>query len=293
MSRPFPARSRRCLAPLALACALVVALGVPASVEAAPPPTQLDLGPDAHRPVVPGERSPGPDAKLPTALAPVKPKPKPAPKVRPEPKPVVLAPRVRRRERVPDLIVQVDGGRVSVPRSIVALAAQADHFPDLMGYALDITVLKPATARHAFGARLGLLVPLVPAANWYQDGPDAKRPVFTELDVVGLDLAFEYLYRRKVVGPVGFFVRAGLGLAFAIGSVRRTETLPTCAPEQFARCPHWRRAGTQPNTLPSPVWPALRATGGLFVDLGRHLSLSFEGGLRDALYVGGGVAFRK
>ena len=263
---------------------------------APPPPSELSLSPNGQRPTLDGERGPKATDRLPGRFT--APTPKPKPKAKPKPKPKVIKPRKPRpsqrqtHTRARSLLVLVDVGQVSVPRTIVSLAANANNFPDLIGVSMDISLLRAATWRHAYGVRVGLLLPSVPAANWFSDAPGAKPPVYTDVDLVGLDIAFEYAYRRKVIGPLGFMMRGGLGIAVALGSVRRVETLPGCTPAQAATCPHWRRAGAQPNALPSPIWPALHATGGLFIELGGRFGAHVEAGLRDAPYVGVGISLR-
>ncbi len=257
------------------------------------PPSQLELGPNSARPHVEGERPPTTTARLPARLPAITPKAKPKPKPKPvKPKPPVLRPRPEPAEPPGSTLVLFDVGRVSVPRQIVVLAANADRFPDLIGVSVDISVLRASDWHHAYGVRVGLLTPSVPATNWYLDAPGSKPPVYTEVDLIGLDVAFEYAYRRKLIGPVGVMLRGGLGLAVAVGSLRRVETLPGCADEDRATCPHWRKAGVQPNALPSPVWPAVHATAGLFVELAGRFGLHVEAGVRDAVYVGAGVSLR-
>lgn len=257
------------------------------------PPTRIDVAPGAGRASVAREPQPKAGMKLPMAtVGTAKPKPKPKPKprtVKPKPR---AAPKITefRRPRGPGFRVHLDVGQVTVPRSIVTLAGQVNQFPDLTARTVDISVVRTG-GNHAWGGRLGLLFPQVPAANWYLSTSDAERPVYTEIDLVGVDLAFTYGYRRRLLGPLGVALRAGAGMTIAAGSVRRSQTIPTCAPSQFATCPHWRKAATDPNALPSAVWPALRATGGLFVEFGKF-SATIEAGLRSVVFVGAGFAVR-
>lgn len=283
---PGLSRSVVCGVVCGLLCT-ATALPSAAAQATTPPPTLLDLRPDGERLRVPGEPTPAPQARLPSKLA------KPAVR-RSKPKiPARKPPRPRRRRRVAppgSTLSLFDIGQVSVPRTLATLAAGADRIPDLVGVSVDLTILRAATWRHAYGVRVGLLTPMVPAANWYLDAPGAKPPVYTEVDLLGLDLAFEYIYRRKIVGPVGLMFRGGLGAVFALGSLRRVETLPGCEDARRDTCPHWRKAGVQPNVMPSKVWPAVRATGGLFVELGGRFGFHVEAGLRDAVYFGAGVS---
>ncbi len=268
-------------------------------VKTAPAPTATDPGDRASKTPTPAAGDPATKKPKPP---PVEPKPvaktKP-PVAKPAPTPVVRKPvatvsrRPRRRARrvhAKTILVFLGGGRLSVPRSVVTLASGFDTTPDLVATAVDIAVMRPAAPGHFYGARIGIASPQVPAANWYNaDG--SGTPLWHNIDLTFIDLAFEYAYRRPIIGPVGLLLRFGIGVNIAAGDVERVEVLPTCsAPAQ--RCPHWPEVGRH-SGMPSPIWPSLRATGGLFANLGDNLGLHVEGGVRDAVYVGAGLSFRQ
>ncbi len=187
------------------------------------------------------------------------------------------------------MVVMLDAGWVTVPRAFVDALSDREMHPELVGVGFDISLLRPATARHHYGGRIGLAVPLVPAANWYSaDGKPSPR--YTEVDAVLIDLAFEYVYRRKLFGPVGAMFRGGLGMGIIAGDVQRIETLPICPDDNQATCPHWRKVGQQDAPLPSRIWPSVHVSVGLTVDLGSSMGLHVDAGLRDAPYVGGGLS---
>ncbi len=188
------------------------------------------------------------------------------------------------------LLVLLDGGWVTVPRAFIDALNDREMHPDLVGMGFDISFLRPATARHYYGGRVGLAIPLVPSANWYSaDGQPSPR--YTEINAVLIDLAFEYVYRRKLFGPVGTMFRGGLGMGIIAGDVNRTETLPVCPDDNMETCPHWRKVGQQDAPLPSRIWPSVHVSLGLTVALGSSFGLHVEGGLRDAPYLGGGLSF--
>lgn len=192
----------------------------------------------------------------------------------------------------PTLFVMLDVGQLVVPTTVIMLGSGFDTVPDVGGVAFDLTVMRPANQRHSYGARIGVAQPTVPAANWY-DADGSATPRWHDLRLTFIAAAFEYAYRRKLIGPVGIHLRFGLGANLAVGELERAEVLPTCKPP-LDRCPHWREVGRHGDlSLPSPIWPSLRATGGLFVDLGDHFGLHVDAGLRDAVWVGAGLSFRK
>ena len=299
---------------------------------ALPPPTALDVPVDGGRPYIKGEKPPSPGARLKDGRAKPQPAPKKAatadkqaaaprktpktpPKTAKKPEKPASKPTIRKRdvpaiekprrviegprrrpkpakEVVPDTILaMLDAGRLIVPRAIVGLASGYDQFPDLGATGVDLALLRPASARHFYGGRLGVYTPTVQAANWYTEAGD-KLPMYHDIRLTFVNATFEYAYRRRIVGPVGLQLRFGIGINLALGEVERAEVLPTCE-RPFSKCPHWRKVGRPSSTLPSPVWPALRASGGLFVNLGDHVGLHLEGGLRDALYAGAGLSFRR
>lgn len=295
------------------------------------PPTVLDLAPGANRPVIAGEPAPDPQARLGAAAkaaadqikaaelaaeklaaaqaaaaqaaaaqaAAATQAQKQAETARLSKEAAAERQRIAAAERrmkardaaaAGGLLVLLDGGRVTVPRALMDAMVATEVYPDLVGVGLDLTLLRSATARHHYGGRIGLGIPTVPDANWYSpDGDPAPR--FTEVDAVLIDLAFEYAYRRHLFGPVGVMFRTGIGVGIIAGDVLRTETLPVCPGGDLATCPHWRKVGQQPAPLPSRVWPSLHAALGLTADLGGGFGLQVDAGLRDALYVGGGLSF--
>ncbi len=189
------------------------------------------------------------------------------------------------------ILLLLDGGPLALPDALAQLAVGYDTFPSIVGMGFDLTVLRPASARHNYGARLGLAVPSIPAANWYNaDGSGV--PMYHDVGLTFIDAAFEYVYRRLVVGALGLQLRVGLGLTVVVGELERAEVLPTCKPP-VARCPHWREVGRRDSSLPSPVWPALRASAGIFARLGRHLGVHADVGFRDAFYAGAGLSLRR
>lgn len=183
----------------------------------------------------------------------------------------------------------VDGGAVGVPDALFTSLGY-EGFSSIRGVGLDVTVLRPTSARHALGGRLGVTIPTVAAGNWWGPG---MATTYIDVDVVLVDLAFEYGYWRPLFGPLALVGRAGLGLAFVAGGVHRVATLPTCAAGKEATCPHWRVAGELSDPLATPVLPAVRATIGLAVELGAGLHLRVEGGLRDGPWLGAGVGLRR
>ncbi len=187
------------------------------------------------------------------------------------------------------VLVIVDGGWVAVPRAFVDALNDREMHPDLVGLGFDISVLRPAGARHHYGGRIGLAIPQVPSANWYSaDGKPSAR--YTEVDAVLIDLAFEYVYRRQLFGPVGTMFRGGLGMGIIAGDVQRVETLPVCPGDNLETCPHWRKVGRRDAPLPSRIWPSVHVSLGLTVALGSSFGFHVEGGLRDAPYLGGGLS---
>ncbi len=184
------------------------------------------------------------------------------------------------------LIVGV--GYVSVPRQLSDKLTDHGHYPQFVGVGLDVSALWPARTGHHYGVRLGLSVPDVAAGNWYSDG-EQPPPVYVDPSVAMIDLAFEYAYRRPLFGPIGWSVRAGLGLGLLVGQVTRIETLPGCSEGKKATCPHWREVGRLPDGLPSRVWPAVQAVAALTAELSGGVGVQLEAGVRGGLYAG--VAF--
>ncbi|HAN30844.1 MAG TPA: hypothetical protein DCQ06_04540, partial [Myxococcales bacterium] len=200
--------------------ALVVTLcWCPTMLWAAPPPTRIDLDSEHSRPNIADEPRPKAGSKLPSIEVVRQPKPelKPKPKAAIQQQPPKRRVAVKMATKEPGFRVQVDFGWITVPRSLVTFAAQVNQFPDLGAYTLDVSVLRTGRGHHDFGGRLGLTFPQVPAANWYLSTEGAKRPVYTEVDLVGVDLAFTYQYRRLILGPLGINLRAGAGLTIAAG----------------------------------------------------------------------------
>lgn len=312
--------------------ALWLACLLAAPAVALPPPTELDVPIDGGRPRVAGEKPPPPGKKLgqpaaqppkttpdapeppeseaatPDATKPEPPKPLEPPKP-PEPPPALTVtepappapprplPTLHRRSPADSLTtphtiaVLLDVGRANMPRAIIAAASGFDDLPNLVGSGYDLTILRPANIRHAYGIRLGMTVPTIPAANWTKSGTNVGA-LYHAVDLTFIDIAFEYIYRRRIAGPVGLLVRLGGGIGLAVGSVERVETLPKCA-NSVQTCPHWQTVGRHSSDLPSPVWPSLRASGGLFVDLADNWGLHVDAGLRDALWIGAGLSFRR
>lgn len=289
-------RKRIVAAALSTWCSL---WGVSAAI-ALPPPDVLTVPDAGGRPTLGGQIAPPPRARLkPLEAAPTAPsatKPKAEPK-REERRPAVAAPaatppprprRVAQPEPTPGIVVLLDGGYASLPDGILS-AAGLQGFATVQGTTVDVSVLWPTSARHAFGGRLGVFVPNIAAQNWWSAN---DKPVWIDVRTLAVELGFTYAYWRPLFGPVAFVGRFGAGLAVFSGEVRRVETLPSCVKGQEATCPHWRVAGRLSDPLP-PVAPSLQATVGLAVELAAGLHIRVEGGLRDLPWVGVGLGLRR
>lgn len=289
------------LSSLAVFSLTLSCLSVPRSAWA-DPPTQLDVPEDAGRPAIPGETPPPPDARLPTStpVPPSSPKPAPpvpeptAPPVAPPPPPPRPAPPWQ-----PTHAFQLEVGPMWMPDGVFGLLSRFDKHPQLRGTAIDLSWWSPLARDRWLAARLGLGLPDVPAVNWYESTavatPDpantAWRALYTQVQMVTLDLAVDYIGHVPLADRLDWTWRVGLGLAIQVGSVELTETLPTCTQPQQATCPHWRRAGRGTASIPV-VLPMLRATTGLAWRLTESVSVGVEGGLRDVLWTGGSVVMQ-
>ena len=199
----------------------------------------------------------------------------------------------RKLSDVPKLGTLIIGvGHVSVPRQVSDKLTDHDQYPPFVGIGFDVSALWPARAGHHYGVRLGLAVPDVAAGNWYSAG-EPSPPVYIDPSLVMIDLAFEYAYRRPLWGPIGWSVRAGLGLGLLVGKVTRIETLPGCPADSKASCPHWRQVGRLPDGLPSRVWPALQVIGALTSELSDGFGVQLEAGVRGGLYIGMAVSAQR
>ncbi len=292
-----PAKGRGAgLAWAAIAMALLPATALaqaPAATEL-PPPAPLYVPDQGGRAELKGEPAPVPGARLapltPQAKRPVAP---PARKERVGPAaapPALAAPRPvpPRIEALPALMVLLDVGGIGLPGSAMT-AFGYDGFASVRGAAVDVSVLWPTSPRHAFGARVGVGVPVMPARNWWGEG---STVTYIDIDVVALDLAFTYAYWRPLIGRLSLIGRAGLGLAIPVGDVSRIEVLPGCKAGQEARCPHWRQAGRLSDPLPAAL-PSVQLSGGLAFELGGGLHLRAEAGVRGLPWVGVGLGLRR
>lgn len=287
---------------LALAVATGSLVGAWSAGADALPPPEIVVVPDAGgRPGLQGQVAPPATARLAPlqpdpAAKPTRPKAdtqrqerRPAVAAPTKPRPAPLPPRRRVvDEAVPGIVVLLDGGVAALPDAALS-AAGLEGFASVRGATVDVTVLWPSSARHAFGGRLGVFVPDIASQNWWST---TSKPVWIDVRTLAVELGFSYAYWRPLVGPVALVGRLGAGVAVFSGEVRRVETLPSCAKGQEAGCPHWRVAGRLSDPLP-PVAPSLQATLGLAVELAAGLHLRVEGGLRDLPWVGLGLGLRR
>lgn len=274
------------------------------SAHALPPPDVVVVPDAGGRPTLPGQVQPPAEARLapmqPEAKAPATLLPKEelkrqerrsavaAPKARAA---ASVAPPSRRRgwdEPVPGIVVLLDGGLAALPDAALS-ATGLEGFASVRGSTVDLSVLWPTSARHAFGGRLGVLVPSMAAQNWWSA---SGRPVWIDVRALAVELGFTFAYWRPLTGPFALVGRLGAGVAVFSGEVRRVETLPSCLKGQEAQCPHWRIAGRLSDPMP-PAAPSLQATLGLAVEVAAGLHLRVEGGLRDLPWVGVGLGLRR
>lgn len=186
-------------------------------------------------------------------------------------------------------MVLLDGGSLFLPDAALR-AVGYEGFASVQALALDVAAYRVASERHAFGGRLGVAIPTMPAQNWWQAG---SAPTYIDIDAVLFDLAVAYAYWRPLFGRLSWIARAELGFSVVAGSIRRVATLPTCAPGAEANCPHWRSVGELSDPIPSPILPSLRLTTGLAFELGAGLHVRVEAGLRDLPWWGVGFGFRR
>ncbi len=295
IGRPAARRLVASVTSLAIAAALWPAVTLAqAAAGALPPPPPLLVPDQGGRALLNGEPAPAPGARLPSLTPqvkrPVEPParkervgptapPPAAPPPRPEPPPI---------EALPALMVLLDAGAVAMPDSALKGLGYIG-FASVRGAAVDVSVLWPTSPRHAFGARVGVGVPLMPARNWWGDG---SAVTYIDIDAIALDLAFTYAYWRPLVGRLSLIGRAGLGLAIPVGDVSRVEVLPGCQAGAEARCPHWRQAGRLSDSTPAAL-PSLQLSGGLAFELSGGLHVRAEAGVRGLPWVGIGLGLRR
>lgn len=184
-----------------------------------------------------------------------------------------------------------------VSRSVVVAHARWITIP---GALLDIFFQShPALSNLSAGlaVELGAVEDSVWAVefDWTAFGPDAgnwleitKSPAdATYADGALHMLSLDVNYRRQVALGSWFriFFGAGLGVGVLLGDLHLAEVLPTCT-EPVAKCAHWPTATHRDAELPTRVVPILHLTTGAEADLGAGLTLRFQAGFRDALYLG-------
>jgi hypothetical protein len=285
---------------VAIALGLTVLLAGPRTVWAEPP-TTLDVPEDGGRPVIPGETPPPPDRQLPVARAPETPPPSPVPPSPVPPSPVAPIPQPETppepRKPLPPWqpthALQVEVGPVLLPSSVFSLVSRFDKHPQLRGMAIDLSWWSPLARNRWLAVRLGLGLPNVPTANWYESkaivtedpANTAWRALYTRVGIVTIDLAVDYVAHVPITDRWDWTLRAGLGMAIQAGNVDLQETLPSCTQAEQATCPHWRQVGQGKAPIPL-ILPMLRATTGLSWRLTDRASLGIEAGLRDVLWAG-------
>lgn len=295
----FRPRRRTWRAIVLFAGLLVLGSGVSRSGFATSPPTALVVPDEGGPPAVPGETPPVPGKRMPA----FGPKVAPPPPANP-PAPAVLAPPLKPEAvaeptvaalapepppaRKPRSSFEVAVGALLLPQALWSLVSDLDQHPELRGVGIDAAWLQPLSATTGFALRLGMAIPDVPAANWYQTGTAAPG-LYTQLEAMFVTMAVDFVRRIPLFRNLDWDLRAGVGLVVVAGDVTVTETLPTCAPEKRATCPHWRSVTRRAAPL-LPVLPAVRATTGLGWTFGDRSRLGLDVGLRDdTLYVGAGV----
>jgi hypothetical protein len=280
----------------AITLGLMVLLAGPRTLQAEPP-TTLDVPENGGRPVIPGETPPPPDRQLPVARPPETP-PQP---VAPQPKPTPPIPEVESLPVPPKPLApwqpthafQVEVGPLLLPASVFSLVSRFDKHPQLRGMAIDLSWWSPLARNRWLAVRLGLGLPNVPSANWYEskavvtDDPanTAWRALYTKVGIVTIDLAVDYVAHVPIADRWDWTLRGGLGLAIQAGNVDLQETLPSCTQAEQATCPHWRQVGQGKAPIPL-ILPMLRATTGLAWRLTDRASVGIEAGLRDVLWAG-------
>ncbi len=278
---------------------VLVLSNLPRSLQAEPP-TTLDVPEDGGRPFVPGEMPPPPDRRLPVQRLPEAPTPAVVQAPQPQPPIVAPPPPVAPPEAekplapwLPKHAFQLEVGPMWLPQPLFGLFSRFDKHPQLRGTAIDLSWWSPVLRDRWVAVRLGVGLPSVPAANWYESGQPHSddpaqtgwRPLYTRMGLVTLDVAVDYVARVKLLDRLDWTWRAGLGLVFLVGTVDLQETLPNCRQADRQTCPHWRNVGQSEASLPR-VLPMVRATTGLAWRLTERTSVGVEGGLRDVPWVG-------
>ena len=258
-------------------------------------PTRIETSDDGKTVSVPGETAPRARAKLPlpTVRRTAADKPLVQPKVI---APVVATPAISAPEQVRSAI-EVFAGYTYLPVGVLRAIqtatdpskAQRDQHPQLQGTAIEAGYRWGLSPQSWLVVRAGIVAPNVPDQNWWATS-GKPAPLYTEINLVGIELMADYLRRLGITDFLGVYARGGIGLQILAGSATQTETLPNCAAAKAANCATWQHVGKTEVSLP-PVLPALRASVGVDLKINSELSLALEGGLRAAPYFGGGVVY--
>lgn len=123
------------------------------------------------------------------------------------------------------------------------------------------------------------------SGNWLASGADPISTTYADgaLHAISIDVT----YRRQMQFTDHFrgFIGAGLGVGLLLGDFRLIEVLPTCE-KPVGGCAHWPNATQRVAELPTRVVPIVHLTAGLEYELGGGVMLRFQGGFRNALYLG-------